>query len=196
MDLDSLLRFTSLIHQFAHVERKILGTGMERNENDAEHSFQLALTAWYLNDHHTLGLDSDKLLKYALVHDFVEIYAGDTDAFTRDHTLRSSKQVREHAAAERLKKEHPEFPEMHGAITAYETREDRESKFIYTLDKLLPMMNTYLDDGRSWRRDAITLDMILDYKTEKMKLSPKIEAYFHALVKTVREKEAELFGKK
>jgi len=194
MDLDPLLRFTQLIHRFLKIERVPFAAGTDRRENDVEHSYQLALTAWYLNNKHGLGMDTEKLLKYALAHDLVEIYAGDTPAFTTDLELRTTKQAREADGAVELARNYPDFPEVHTTIAAYERRADREATFVYALDKILPVMNTYLDGGRSWRNHKITLDMILAYKVDKVKLSPEVDQYFNALVATMRQNESDLFG--
>jgi len=194
MDLPSLLRFTSLIHALMKVERKLFATGTDREETDIEHSYQLALTAWYLNGRHALGLDTDKVFKYALAHDLVETYAGDTPAYNSDEAFKASKHIREAEAAARLKEEHPEFPELHSIIAGYEARADREARFVYALDKLLPMMNIYLDNGRSWRRDGVKLQMIREYKKDKVVLSPEIREYYEALLAAVRGRETELFG--
>lgn len=57
--------------------------GSDRAENDVEHSYSVAILCWYLNDKLKLNLDIAKVLKYALVHDFPEVYAGDVNTFAR-----------------------------------------------------------------------------------------------------------------
>ncbi len=192
-DLAKLLSFTQFTHKFQQVIRTIYVTGGDRNENDAEHSFQLALVAWYIAGAEKGSiLDTDKLIKYAIAHDLVETYAGDTYFHSTDTALKESKGQREKDALKRIKAEFPEFPELHKMITAYESRQDRESKFIYALDKMLPVLNIYLDEGRSWKRDKVSLSMIRT-KDEKIAVSPEITKLWQELVKIVGERERELF---
>lgn len=166
--------------------------GEDRLENDAEHSYQLAMTAWYLNNSEQLKLDTGLLLGYALVHDLVEVHAGDTYAYTRDAGERESKEAREAAAAEQIAADFPEFPELHELLRRYEERADREARFIYALDKLLPILNIYQDSGRSWHREGVTLQMIRDYKTSKVAVSPEVEPYFQELM-AILESQPSLF---
>ncbi len=79
-------------------------------ENDSEHSYQLALAAWSVNEQYNLGLNTEMILKLALVHDLVEVYAGDTDAHDKEKTL--SKKENEAKAFEKLKSEYADFKEM------------------------------------------------------------------------------------
>lgn len=172
--LNQLLEFTKLIHKFEQVRRTIYLTGQDANENDAEHSYQLALTAWYIIDSYNLKLDISKAIKYALCHDLVEVYAGDTYFYSEDKTVKDSKEEREHEAARRIASEYPEFAEMHQLIAAYERKNDPESRFIYALDKMLPVMNIFLDKGRSWQRDHVTYEMART-KDAKIAISPEME---------------------
>lgn len=182
MELQRLIDYIELTHRFQRIERRVSRVGEERFENDAEHSYQLAMAAWYLNEADGLGMDTGKLLRYALAHDFVEVYAGDTFAYTRDAQARATKAAREEAAAARLRAELPAFSDLHDFVHAYEAHADREARFVYALDKILPTINIYLDSGRDWHTDLITLDMIRAYKTSKVAVSPEIVPYFEELM--------------
>ena len=81
-------------------------------ENDMEHSYQLVMLAWYLMDAYKLDLDSNLVMRYCLVHDLVEVYAGDTYTFTQDVDHLSSKVEREEKALLLIKEKFQEFPEM------------------------------------------------------------------------------------
>ncbi len=192
MELKRLLDYLDLIHQFQRIDRRVMRPGEDRLENDAEHSYQLAMMAWYLNDAEGFGMDTGKLLRYALAHDLVEVYAGDTFAYTTDAAERASKESREAAAAEKISEEFPEFGSLKDTIHTYEKREDREAKFIYALDKLMPTLGIYLDGGRTWHREGVTLAMIKEYKANKIAESPEVETYFNELV-SLLEQKPELF---
>lgn len=181
MNIHNLLKFTTFLNLFQQVERTLYVTGTERNENDAEHCFQLAITAWYINHTGEFGLNDEKLIKYALAHDLVEVYAGDTYFHTTDATLKDTKAQREHDALLRIQDELADFGELTTYIAQYEEKADPESRFIYALDKILPVINIYLDNGRSWQRDKVTYEM-LRTKDEKVMVSPEIEPIWQALV--------------
>ena len=188
-----LLKFIELTHRFQQIRRKALATGEDREENDSEHSFQLAMVAWYIIEKDGLPLNKDLVLKYALVHDFVEIYAGDTFAHEADPTVLASKHERERLAAERLRVELPDFPELHTLIASYEARSDEESKFVYALDKVLPPANIYLDGGKSWRVYGVDLNMIREHKKDKVAVSPPVAAYWQELLALIEAEQRNLF---
>ena len=193
-DLENILTFAKLLNKFRNVERMILIKGSDRKENDSEHSYSLAMLAWYVTTTYNLPFDKEKILKYALVHDLVEVYAGDTYAYTEDKALLDSKEQREKEAAERLKKEFPEFEELHKLIHEYEKKSDEESKFIYALDKIEPMLYIYLDNGRLWKKRNITLRMIIEHKTEKISVSPTIKKIYNELLKLLEKDKNILFN--
>ena len=190
MNLDALLRFTDLVHKLGQVERSLYANGQDRKENDIEHSYQLAITAWYIVDSEKISFNLGRVIEYALVHDFVEVFAGDT-YFYGDRT---GKEERESAAAQKLLRDVPEFASLHQTIVQYEKREDAESSFVYALDKLLPVLNIYLDHGRTWREYGITSHMLIGNKTEKISVSPEIKKYFDELVLRLKKEEPELFS--
>lgn len=194
MTIRDIMRFIALTHEFQNVERRIYVKGKDVRENDVEHSYQLALVAWFLVSTKKLSLDKDLVVQYALIHDLVEVYAGDTYFYTTDETERVSKMAREREAAERLRAEFPEFAELHDLIDQYERKEDPESKFVYALDKVLPVLNIYLDDGRTWQKENVTLDMLIDGKKDKVKLSKHIEPYFNELMEILRDEHDKLFN--
>jgi len=192
--LNNLMEFIRLILAFQKIDREIWIPGTKHKENDTEHSYQLALTAWYLASTQNLKLNVNRLVKYALIHDLIEVYAGDTFLYDKNVKYVQSKQKRERAAQIKLAKNFQEFPDLHKTIEKYETKKDREGKFIYALDKILPIINIYLDNGKIWRHHKITLEMLLTNKTEKVALSPEIKIYFNTLVHILKKKERELFG--
>lgn len=193
IDLQKILGFTKLLHKLRRVERTVRSNGEERWENDTEHSYHLAMLAWYIIDNYQLNLNKELAIKYALAHDLVEAYAGDTYIFSDDNKHKESKQQREEEAAKILTTEFPEFPEIHNLIREYEKKENKESRFITALDKLEPMLSIFLDNGKTWKEKGITLEMIIENKKEKMALSPEIEACFYEFVEILRKEKDRLF---
>ncbi len=194
MELEGIVKFINFIHQFQEIERAMKIRGRDNPENDAEHSYQLAMVAWYAIDAYKLKLDTNLVLKYALVHDLVEVYAGDVDAFDPDPNRDAIKAAKEQAGLQQMKTDFSEFPEMTNLITQYERKEDEESKFIYALDKVVAPINIYLDGGRNWRERGIgfSLEKIVTNKRLKVAGQPEVAELFEQLVK-VLEKEPHLF---
>lgn len=195
MDLQQLLKFIKLTHDFQAIERVIRIKNSERWENDVEHSYQLAMCAWYIVSVNKLPMDLDKIIRYALLHDLVEVYAGDTYIFDKDPAVLASKKQRESDALERLKDEFPEFPDLADTISEYEKRDNQESKFVYALDKIVAPINIYLDDGRTWKEMEVTLDQLIENKQDKVKEHPEIEKYFLQLKELFEQQQDQLFHK-
>jgi len=192
-DLNKLLDFVRFTHEIRNVQRAVLLETKERHENDAEHGYQLALVTWFLLDKHKLKLDKYRCVGMAMVHDIAEAYAGDTTAFASAKE-RAAHEKREKEAIVRLQKEWPEFTSMHNLISEYEKHETPEGKFVYALDKLMPIINNYLYEGKVWRKEGRTLAHMKKIKEGKIEPSPIVEGYYQELVK-ILEQRPELFGK-
>lgn len=186
MNIHSILDFVTLTNKFRGVKRVIFTVGEGEPENDAEHSYQLVMVAWYIISSENLTLDKDLVIKYALVHDLVEVYAGDTYCYRSDNEEKD-KIKREEASLSRIQKEFPQLDDMYELIRNYEKKLDNESRFVYALDKLLPIMNIYLDGGRDWKHDKITLANLLENKTPKIAISPEIEPYYKEFMVILKE---------
>lgn len=193
MDIQRTIELVRLLNKFRQIERVLRVPGEDRWENDTEHSFNLALMAWYLVSAQKLPFDTEKVIRYALVHDLVEVHAGDT-YFYADEKLKATKKEREEKAAAILREDFGDFPELHEAIASYEARVDEESKFVYALDKIQPTIQIYLDGGRTWKEKGIRLQDMIAGKTPKVEGSPEVKKMFEELVEILKDKETELFG--
>ena len=193
LDLSKILNFVGLLNTFRQVERVVLANNEKRWENDVEHSYHLAMLAWYIGESHALPLNRDLLVKYALVHDLVEVYAGDTYIYTMNQSEKDSKKAREEKAAVELRENFPEFEALHRLIFAYEKREGAESRFVYALDKIQPILNIYTDGGRTWKEKGVTIQMLVDTKKHQVALSPEVSACFEELVRLLKKDEEKLF---
>lgn len=145
-DFQKIFAYVRFLDEFRKIKRVMYNTGEDRLENDTEHSYQLTMAAWYIMDVYKLDLDRDLVIRYCLVHDLVEVYAGDTYIYSQDKEHFESKSQREMAALLRIQKEFPEFPDMLQLMERYEHKCDKESLFVYALDKIIPVMNMYLDN--------------------------------------------------
>ena len=178
--LEQLENFMRLLHAVQNVERVARIPNETKLRNTAEHTFELAMVCWYLNSANNLELDPEKVLKYALAHDLVEAYAGDSYIF--DEASRSDKVEREEKATEQLRDDFTEFPELIEIIAKYEKREDRESRFVYAADKLIDPLNISMETKNSfWKEKAVSYKQVRNYKENKITVSKDVEAYWHTL---------------
>jgi putative hydrolase of HD superfamily len=178
-DIGRLLEFQRLMVSFQAVKRVTHIPPQFDAENDVEHSYTLAMTAWFLAPYFPV-LDRDKLIRYALVHDLVEVHAGDTYIYG-DKELIDSKSTREAAALKQLERDWPDFSDMTKSIRDYEHRQSAEAKFIYALDKIMPIMLIFIGEGYTWQKKSITPEMLDEVKRHKVKLSPEIQPYYDEL---------------
>lgn len=137
-------------------------------------------------------------MRYCLVHDLVEVYAGDTYIYSQDSEHLNSKIQREEEALELIKQRLQEFPDMVVNIERYEQKQDKESLFVYALDKILPALNIYMDDGRTWKdlnltQIPVTIKKLREHKDEKIKKSPELYKFWIQLIEVLELNRKDLF---
>ncbi len=132
-----------------------------RRENDAEHSWHLAVMAVLLNEYATEPVDVLTVVKMVLIHDIVEIDAGDT--FCYDEAAHADKAEREQAAADRLFALLPDDQgvELRALWEEFEARRTPEARFAAALDRLQPLLHNYHTQGLAWREHGVTVDRVL-----------------------------------
>lgn len=188
-----LIDFIEFTHEFEKVVRIARVPNGERFENDAEHSYQLAMVAWFLIEHDKLKLDRELCFMYALAHDLVEVYAGDTYVLDKKNIL--SKHKREKDAFKKIKKRFSKFKTLIKTIGQYENKVDEESKFIYSLDKLIPPIQIYLEDGKLFHEMKISLENMIEIKKGKIDKSFHINKYWLELLPMLIKNKKKLFPK-
>ena len=132
-----------------------------RQENDAEHMWHLALMAMILADYAVEPVELSRVIGMVLVHDLVEIDAG--DAFVYDTAARAAAVERELAAAERIFGLLPDDQAawVRGLWDEFEAKETPEARFAGALDRLQPMLMNATAEGGGWARHGITADRVL-----------------------------------
>ena len=151
------------------------------------------MVAWFLIDQDKLKLDKELCFMYALAHDLVEVYAGDTFAY--DKKMISSKHLREKNALVKIKKRFSNFTNLTRVIEKYEKREDKESKFIYALDKILPPIQLYLENGKLWHEKEISFEVLTENKSHKIALSKDVDKYWQELLIELTKNKDKFFPK-
>lgn len=183
--LNRLLELQSFLLHFHKIERVVyFPDSTKRRETDTEHAYSLAMAAWFLAQYFK-ELDRDLIIKLALVHDLVEIYAGDTYIYA-DQAELDTKAQREAEAMKQIKHEWPDFGDMTQLIEAYEKRQTPESCFVYALDKLMPIFMIFLGHGYTWKEEKITLEQLQANKEPKVSSSPEIHHYYGELVELLK----------
>jgi len=153
-DVESLIK--ELVLPFYALERDLsLPIQNHRNETDAEHSWSLALLTLALGPQIDPKLDVNKACVFAVVHDLVEVYAGDTSVWAADKH-HATKHERELAALQKIKQRFTKFPHLAKTIEEYEDKSTNEARFVYALDKFLALLMLYEDRGYYYQRDKIT----------------------------------------
>jgi len=132
-----------------------------RLENSAEHSWHVALMAILMEEHANEPVDISRVVKMLLLHDIVEIDAGDT--FVYDAVASAEQEEKELAAAKRL---FGMLPEEQGKALfelwlEFEAAESADAKFAKALDRLIPMLLNYHNDGQSWQEHGVTREQAL-----------------------------------
>jgi putative hydrolase of HD superfamily len=167
------------------IRRSYLTDG-SRLENDAEHMWHLAMFVLVLAEHADEPVDVTKVLKMVLVHDIVEIDAG--DVFVYDEEARAAKEEHEAAAADRLYGLLPpdQGAELRALWEEFEAKATPEARFAAAIDRLQPVLLNLTTHGRSWREHGITADRVLSLNARighgSEVLWTHVEARLHAAV--------------
>lgn len=190
--LKRLIELQEFLHAFQSIERVVDVPGREAPENDVEHSYNLAMAAWFLAESFP-ELDRDKVIRYALIHDIVEVHAGDTYALADAEEL-AAKPAREAAALKKIKVDWKDFGDMANAMHDYELKIDQEANFVYALDKLMPIIVMMISKGTTWKDRGVKFEDVRKSKESKVAKSPRIVPYFEELV-TLLEDNQDIFAK-
>ena len=160
--LNSQLRFVVEADRLKSGQRRSLLNDGSRRENSAEHSWHLALMALALGEHAPPGTDLSRVSAMVVLHDLVEIDAGDLYVYA-DEAAQQRQAVAERAAADRLFGLLP--PEQGAALRAlwdeFEERITPEARFARALDRLQPLIANYEAGGVTWQANGITADQVM-----------------------------------
>ncbi|CAN5655451.1 HD domain-containing protein [soil metagenome] len=182
--------FNNMILPFHEIERDMpLPVASKRNDNDAEHSWSLALLAIALAPQTDKTLDVGKVCIFSVIHDLVEIYAGDTSVWGPEEML-ANKAAREEAAVAEIQKQFNAFPNLGDWIEQYERKDTPEAKFVYALDKFLNLLIRSTDQGEYFRNKRINLD-----RFKKQVVSHRRKAHHHPEVGKYYDELLEIFYK-
>jgi len=160
------LEFILEIDKEKNIFRQTHLSGGGRVENDAEHAWHMAVMAWLLKDYANEPVDVAKVMMMCLIHDIVEIDAGDTYAY--DPEGLKTQQAREDAAKERIFSLLPEDQkaELIALFDEFEAWSSPEARFAHSLDNLQPLMLNNSNDGTDWKAHGVTAKQVWGRQTQ------------------------------
>ena len=191
MQPDQLLKqieFIKEIDKLKYIVRKTKLLNSDRHENDAEHSWHLAMMAIILSEHSNSPIDVLKVVKMLLIHDIVEIDAGDTFIYDTQRSHDNTREERQ--AAERIFGLLPndQATELIAIWEEFEGQETNEAKFARAMDRLEPLLQNVSNNGGTWSEFEIGFDKVYHKKQVINHGSSRIWKYAEQLINDSVEK--------
>lgn len=187
--LERQLRFLAEADKMKSVYRQTVLTDKSREETDAEHSWHFALTAMTLFEYNRIeGVDINRVIKMALVHDMVEIYAGDTFAY--DAKGNQSKEERERRAADELFGLLPAAQglEYRAVWEEFDRMETPDAIYAAAIDRFQPFFNNCLTDGHTWVKHGVSVDKVYKRMEPVKTALPELWEFVERMIRESCEK--------
>ena len=158
--VDSQLAFSLEIDKAKNIFRQTHLSGNGRNENDAEHAWHMAIMAYLLKEYANEEIDILKVILMCLIHDIVEIDAGDTYAY--DRLALQTQKLREELAKERIFSILPEDQkeDLTALFDEFEENKSPEAKFAHAMDNLQPLILNNSNNGDDWREHDVSAEQV------------------------------------
>ena len=180
--LSRQIEFSLEIDKLKGVLRQTILLHSSRQENAAEHSWHIAVMAGLLREYAVERVDIDRVIKMLLVHDLVEIDAGDVMIY--DRARREEMKKREEQAARRIFGLLPadQAKEMRLLWDEYEARETPEARFAFAMDRIQPLLHNLNTQGLMWRKHGISRDQVIEVNRPIRDAVPALWEYLSALI--------------
>lgn len=177
------LEFILEIDKEKNILRQTHLSGNGRRENDAEHAWHMAIMAYLLKDYSNEPVDITKVMIMCLIHDIVEIDAGDTYAY--DEERLKTQKAREDAAKERIFSLLPEEQkkELIELFDEFEDFQTAESKFAHAMDNLQPLLLNNSNDGGDWRAHEVIASQVYGRQSKTARGSEKLYEITDQIIK-------------
>ena len=158
--LQKQLAFALEIDKEKNILRQTHLSGHGRRENDAEHAWHMAIMAYLLREYANEPVDIAKVMLMCLIHDVVEIDAGDTYAY--DEEGKKTQKAREDAAKERIYSLLPEDQknEFISLFDEFEASETAEARYAHAMDNLQPLILNHSNEGGDWREHGVSAETV------------------------------------
>lgn len=158
-------------------------SGGGRRENDAEHAWHMAIMAYLLREYANEPVDMTRVMLMCLIHDVVEIDAGDTYAY--DEEAKKSQKAREEAAKERIYSLLPadQKMELQALFEEFEAQETAEARFARSMDNLQPLLLNHSNGGGDWKEHGVTAKQVYGRQNGTKAGSEKLFALTDAIIR-------------
>ncbi len=159
--MQAIVDFILELDKLKRVTRKTRPVGLDRYENTAEHSWQIAMLAAALVPYAEEPVDADRVVAMLLVHDIGEIETGDTSAFVAEGL--EERKAAERKAVTRIfgLVEEPQRSRFMELWLEFEAGETAEARFAHAVDRAMPVLLNLANNGQSWRENGITYDRVV-----------------------------------
>ena len=172
--LKKQLDFALEIDKEKNVFRQTHLSGNGRNENDAEHAWHMAVMAYLLKEYSNEEVDIAKVMIMCLIHDIVEIEAGDTYAY--DAEGKKTQKARENLAKEKIFSILPDDQkqEFINLFDEFEEHQSAEAKFVHAMDNLQPLLLSNSNGGKDWRAHNVSSKQVYERQAQTKLGSKKL----------------------
>ncbi len=190
MELTAQLSFIRELDRLKGVQRQaLIKCDNNRQENSAEHSWHIALTAVTLQEYAEADIDISRVIQMLLIHDIVEIDAGDTFAFADSEDLHAQAE-KELNAAHRIfgLLPKPQSQYMLNLWLEFERAETADGRFAKAIDRVLPLIQNVQNEGGSWARHKVKQSQVLARNQYLDGLAPKLWSYVKTQIERAVEK--------
>jgi len=181
--LAQIIQFVVEIDKLKRIYRQSFLMDGSRNENTAEHSWHLAMMGAVLSEYANTKVDVCRVVKMLLIHDIVEIDAGDTYIYDLNRNGKI-KRDKERNAAQRIfgilpKKQSREFQKL---FYEFDSRKTNDAKFAAAIDRLQPMIHNYMTKGKSWKKHKVSSAEVIERNKHMGEGSKKLWQYAQTLI--------------
>lgn len=172
--LKQQLEFVLEIDKEKNVFRQTHLSGHGRNENDAEHAWHMAIMAYLLREYANEEIDVGRVMIMCLIHDIVEIEAGDTYAY--DEEGLKTQKAREDAAKDKIFSMLPtdQKKELTAIFDEFEESQTAEAKFAHVMDNLQPLLLNHSNGGEDWKEHQVTAEQVYGRQSKTKQGSEKL----------------------
>ncbi|HHW45500.1 MAG TPA: HD domain-containing protein [Clostridiales bacterium] len=187
--LEKQIKFIIEADRLKNIQRQTLLIDKSRRETVPEHSWHIALMAMVLKEYAGEDVDIDRVIKMLLVHDLVEIYAGDTFAY--DEVGNAGKKEREQIAADRLfgMVDKDQAEEFRSLWEEFDKMQTPDALFAASLDRLQPFLNNCMTEGHTWGLGNVTSGMVYNRLEVIKKGIPELWEFVENLIKDCVQKQ-------
>ena len=182
--LEKQLAFSLEIDKEKNIFRQTHLSGHGRNENDAEHAWHMAVMAYLLREYANEEVDIARVMLMCLIHDIVEIDAGDTYAYDEDG--KATQKAREDAAKERIFSLLPEDQkeELIALFDEFEAYRTPEAKYAHAMDNLQPLILNNSNDGGDWKEHGVSAETVYSRQSQTALGSEKLFEVTDQIIKS------------